>query len=159
NLLVAVSAFQQPGGPDFCYQLRIAQAQPSRGLDEWTPRLLAHEMPNEFQERNFTRRLSAGWIQKICSRTVEAKNIDKVRLIQEQEPNNTPAQAAELTIPALIEGVVARPGDTDYFRFSIKDKQTIAFEVETPRLTLPYFNPSLAILDENGQELLTNVYR
>jgi hypothetical protein len=159
SLLVEVSAFEQPGGPDYCYQLRIAPAQLSRGLDEWTPRLLAHEIPNEFQERDFTRGLKAGWIEKISSRTVEPKNSYRVSRVEEQEPNNTPAQAAEFTSPALIEGAVGRPGDTDYFKFQVKEKQTLVFEIETPRMTLPYFNPLLAVLDEQGQELVRNLYR
>jgi hypothetical protein len=159
SLLVAVSAFEQPGGPDYCYQLRIAPAYVSRDLEKWTPGLLAHEVPTEFQERDFTRRINTDWIQKLSSRTLEAKNSYRISIVQEKEPNNVPAQAAEIAIPALIEGVVDNPGDLDYFKFAVKQKEALVFEVETPKLTLPYFNPQLTVLDENGQELLTNLYR
>jgi len=159
SLLVAVSAFEQPGGPDYCYQLRIAPAEPSRGLDEWTSGILAHQNLNDFRERDFMRTLNAAWIQKISSRTVGATPPAKLNVVEEHEPNDTPEQAPEITVPALIEGVVGHPGDTDYFKFQAKEKQTLVFEIETPRLTQPYFNPRLAVVDEGGQELLANLYR
>jgi hypothetical protein len=159
SLLVVVSAFEQPGGPDYGYQLRIAPAQPSRGLDEWMPRFLAHEMPNNFEERDFTRKLDAGWIQKISSRTVGATPPSKLSIVDEHEPNDKPEEASEFTVPALIEGAIGQPADTDYYKFQVKEKETLVFEIETPRLTQPYFNPRLAVLDKDGQELWANLYR
>ena len=35
----------------------------------------------------------------------------------------------------------------------------MAFEIETPNLEPPYFNPRLAIRDQTGRELVTNIYR
>jgi hypothetical protein len=111
------------------------------------------------EERDFRRRIEPDWLEKLSSRTVEAKNSYKISLFQEKEPNDEPAQAAEITIPALIEGVVSHPQDTDYFKLQVKAGQTLTFEIETPNLEPPYFNPRLAIRDQSGQELVTNIYR
>ena len=40
-----------------------------------------------------------------------------VLVLKEQEPNDTPAQAASFAIPAVLEGAVGKPGDIDFFRF------------------------------------------
>ena len=77
-------------------------------------RALAHDMDHNLEEHDLPRRLEPDWIEKISSRTIEPKNDYKVSVFREMEPNDEPAQASEITIPALIEGVVAHPGDTDY---------------------------------------------
>jgi hypothetical protein len=159
TLVAGVSGFEGQGGPDYCYELRIAPVKPSSGPEKWTPRVLAHDIDYNLEERDFTRRIGPDWLEKISSRTVEARNSYKVSLFQEKEPNDEPAQAAEITIPALIEGVVARPQDTDCFKFQVKAGRTLAFEIETPNREPPYFNPRLAIRDQSGQELVTNIYR
>ena len=34
-------------------------------------------------------------------------------LVAEAEPNDTPPQAAVVTVPAVVKGTIGRPGDTD----------------------------------------------
>jgi len=133
--------------------------QSSRASEKWTPRVLAHDIDYNLEERDFTRRIGPDWLEELSSRTVEAKNSYKVNLLQEKEPNDEPAQTAEAKIPALIEGAVAHPQDTDCFKLQVKAGQTLAFEIETPDLGPHYFNPRLAIVDQNQQELVTNIYR
>jgi hypothetical protein len=77
----------------------------------------------------------------------------------EVEPNETTAQAQQISIPSIIEGAIERPGDVDYFKFQAKPGEQLAFEVETPGPTFPYFSPRVGVLDEGGQEILTNIYR
>ena len=78
----------------------------------------------------------------------------------EQEPNDTPSQAVELELPALVEGVIDRPGDIDFFKIRVAGARKLAFEIETPDAFPPAFNPKITVLDANGeQELFTNVYR
>jgi hypothetical protein len=64
-----------------------------------------------------------------------------------------------LTLPALVEGTIGHPGDVDNFKFKVTEGQQLAFELETPDLLPPFFNPHLGILDEQGHEIFTNVYR
>ena len=63
-----------------------------------------------------------------------------------------------MKIPGLIEGRIQKPGDVDLFRFQAKAGQQLAFELETPRVSPPHFNPWLKLLDEGGNELVSNIY-
>ena len=82
-----------------------------------------------------------------------------LEIVAEQEPNDDQAGAQTISIPALIEGKVARPGDLDLFRFEADSKQTLAVEIQTLESPVPRFNPALEILDGNGHELLTNRHK
>jgi hypothetical protein len=79
--------------------------------------------------------------------------------VLEKEPNETPEQAVEITFPALLEGVIERPGDVDFFKFQVKAGEKLAFEVETPGPSHPYFSPWLEVRDANGRELASNLFR
>ena len=78
---------------------------------------------------------------------------------REEEPNEGLGQALEVSVPALIEGTIDHPGDVDTFRFDVKSRQPLAFEIETPQAGPPRFYPKLEVLDSSGRELLTNVHR
>ena len=77
----------------------------------------------------------------------------------EQEPNDDPEQAMKVTVPALIEGTIAYPGDRDRFTFTLEDDQRLAFEIETSDVMPPHFNPRLEITDSVGRSMLTNILR
>ena len=79
--------------------------------------------------------------------------------IAENEPNDSVTQATKITLPALIEGTIGRPGDLDTFKFAVESGMGLAFELETPDSHPPYFNPHLAVVDGDGRELFTNVFR
>src|SRR5262249_16832454 len=75
----------------------------------------------------------------------------------EKEPNDEQAQM--LSVPVILTGVINRPADTDWFTFKVRAGERLAFEIETPYLPPPFFNPLLTIVNQNGQELASNIYR
>ena len=76
----------------------------------------------------------------------------------EVEPNNSLDRPGRMKIPGLIEGRIQAPGDVDLFRFQAEAGQKLAFELETPGISPPHFNPWLKLLDEEGNELVSNIY-
>ena len=76
----------------------------------------------------------------------------------EVEPNNTLNHPSIVKIPSLIEGRVQKPGDVDIFHFQATAGQRVAFELETPKISLPQFNPWLKLFDDKGNELVSNIY-
>ncbi len=143
---------------------------------------------SSWTERSFVRKLEAGRVDSLWTRTVRApaadasvmqsgaggaavvekvavaaslpRGLDAVLpIIEETQPNDTPAQAKVAPIPSIIEGVVERPGDRDYYKFTVKSGERLAFEIETPRARPPQFNPLLTITDSDGKAVLTNVYK
>ena len=78
--------------------------------------------------------------------------------VVEREPNETSSQALAVGVPTLIEGAIERPGDVDYFKFLVEGGQKLAFEIEIgshPSL----FNIWTQVLDRDGKEVLTNLYK
>ena len=59
----------------------------------------------------------------------------------------------------MIEGTIERPGDVDSFRFKVRAGQQLAFEIETTDAKPFDFIPRLAVLDGNGEEIVTNFFR
>lgn len=80
-------------------------------------------------------------------------------LLRDEEPNDSPQGVKKIQLPAIIEGSIAHPGDTDSFKFQVEKGDAVAFEIETPATAPPLFNPKLAVLDETGREFLGNVFR
>ncbi len=78
--------------------------------------------------------------------------------VPEAEPNNSLDRADTVKIPGLIEGRIQNPGDIDLFRFQAEAGQKLAFEIETPGVSPPHFNPWLKLLDAGGNELVSNIY-
>ena len=79
--------------------------------------------------------------------------------IGEKEPNVSADNAVEITIPGIVEGAIGHPGDVDVFKFRVKNGESLAFEIETPDVSYPYFSPRLSVSNRDGQEVLTNIYR
>ena len=77
----------------------------------------------------------------------------------EKEPNDSANEAAEISVPTLIQGAIGRPGDVDCFRFKAAAGQRLAFEVETPELGPPHFNLRIDVKDPAGREIVTNVHK
>ena len=57
--------------------------------------------------------------------------------------------------PVLVEGILDRPGKADSFGFEVKAGEAVAFEVETPRESVPIFNPWVRILNANREVVLS----
>jgi hypothetical protein len=79
--------------------------------------------------------------------------------LPESGPNDTPGEGLECPVPRLLEGVIERPGDVDFFKLRIAAGEKLVFEIETPALHPPQFTPRLAVLNKAGHEVANNIYR
>ena len=79
--------------------------------------------------------------------------------VLEEEPNETPGQAREIVVPSILEGKIKQPGDVDTFKFRVNAKDKLAFEIETPEASHPYFSPWLEVVQAGEQEVATNLFR
>lgn len=70
---------------------------------------------------------------------------------RESEPNNEPAQATPLALPAMADGVIDQ-GDDDLYRFHAEAGQTVIFDLLGTRAGSP-LDAALAVLDARGREL------
>jgi hypothetical protein len=176
--LVEVGSLFGKGGPDCGYQLRILPA----GLSDPAP------TEARWQERVFTRKIESGWMSELWSRTVRlerketggseessqtgglvtspdspsvpiAEVPEQLSHLKEQEPNDVPEQALKFSVGAMIDGSIGAPGDRDTFEFEVEAGQRLAFEIATPEVGPPHFNPLLQLRGEKGNELLTSVHK
>jgi hypothetical protein len=69
----------------------------------------------------------------------------------EKEPNNDQAHAQPIEFPVLLNGII-KNNDYDYFRFTARAGQTVAFDINATRNGSP-LDPVLALLDANGAEI------
>ena len=177
--LLEVGSFYNLGGPEFSYQLRVTPNGPA--ATEPLPATANGSGPEPWRERSFSRPIRPDHIQRIRARTVEPGNgpgaagagnggprqeegSDSDRtaysIVREQESNDGGGPVPEATLPFLVEGAIDQPGDVDTLvAFQVQPGQKLSFELETPEATLPDFNPRLAVLDEAGRVVLSNVYR
>ena len=177
--LLEVGSFYNLGGPEFSYQLRVTPNGPA--ASERTPATGNGSGSEPWRERSFSRPILPDHIRRILARTVEPGNgpgaagagnggprqeegSDSGRtaysIVREQESNDGGGPVPEATLPFLVEGAIDQPGDVDTLvAFQVQPGQKLSFELETPEATLPDFNPRLAVLDEAGRVVLSNVYR
>jgi len=73
----------------------------------------------------------------------------------ELEPNDTPAQAQPLTLPALVNGRIDRPDDTDVYRLHGKAGDQLVAEILARRLQSP-LDSVLRLTDAAGRTLASN---
>jgi hypothetical protein len=71
------------------------------------------------------------------------------------EPNDRPENAQPLTLPAIVNGRIDRPGDEDVFCFDGKKGDEIVAEVSARRLGSP-LDSTLALTDVSGRRLAFN---
>lgn len=152
--LIEVSALDGGGGPRFVYQLRITPGE----ADAWIPRVLAHPDPYDLRQTTFLRPLDAEWPSRLRRRNGLDAGALAARA-NEREPNDTAEGAQAIRAPVLVEGAIATPGDTDWFRVDAAAGQALVFELETPETPPPYFNPRLTVTDAAGAKLVENIYR
>ena len=140
----------------------------------------------EWSERSLGRHLTEGWTSALEARSIkgpeaparelpsgqasfvrvvaspeppQVKTSNHPVAILEHEPNDRPSQSESISIPAVIEGTIASPGDLDSFKFKVEAGQKLAFEVETPEAKPPYFNPRIGVVDSQEREMFSNVER
>ena len=178
--LLEVGSFYNLGGAEFSYQLRV---EPNSSASPERPPAGSNGSVSEpWQERDFSRPIRRDHIRRIHARTAEPGNdrgasaaenstpppeeangsgrTTTYSSIREQEPNDDGYPTAVATLPFLVEGAIDQPGDLDRLvSFRVEPGQKLSFELETPEATLPDFNPRMAVLDETGQVVLSNVYR
>ena len=175
--LVRVSGFLGEGGPDHPYLLRIIRDSEEEN-GEASGSVSIDSVRDLWQERSWTRELGTDRMEALRARTVSARRPpsdpepaaegqagtrepplpEKIPVIELDEAPDEASKAMVVTLPSLLVGTIEHPGDIDRVRFAAKVGDRIALEIETPRATLPIFNPYLKMVDAEGAEVLTNVH-
>jgi hypothetical protein len=75
--------------------------------------------------------------------------------IAEREPNNTRAQAQEISLPATVNGRIDPEEESDLFRFHARAGQSLVFEVVASRIGSA-LDSILSLQDGSGRELALN---
>ena len=150
-------------GPDYSYQLRIVPVDRTESWERerWGPLVPAHAPgPVAWKKRGFTAEMGPDWLDHLWARTASAGTRSQVLApVSEKETNDAAVHALDVPVPVIIEGVVGWPADVDWFHIQVKAGDKLAFEIETPYLPPPFFNPRLTLFDQNGKELASNIYR
>lgn len=140
-----VRAFAGQGGADYSYSLLVRAGDfPHPPLHPPSTAL--------WEERRFTRSTTGDWLLQLHRRGLASP------------PTATPetfsvADAGRpLPLPVYLTGRIAQPAEVHSYHLAIDKPQGIVIEVETPEATLPRFNPVVRLLDERGNEIVTNVY-
>ena len=176
-----ISGLFGQGCADCTYQVRaFARTEPAESISHTGP------VRSEWRERNLERRLTDDWTKDLEARSIKGpvapanaatsgqasfvrvvanpepnpvNASSDLLMVVEHEPNDRASQSASISIPAVIEGTIASPGDLDSFKFKVEAGQKLAFEVETPDARPPYFNPRIGVVDSPDNELFSNVER
>ena len=75
--------------------------------------------------------------------------------VLEMEPNDEPARAQRLRLPAWVDGRIAEPGDVDLYRVSGAAGQELVVEVVARRLRSP-LDSLVRVLDDSGNVIAWN---
>ncbi len=146
---IQISAFMGQGGPDYVYHLRITPLPtPSPDLH---PRLSGF-----WDERQFTRAMGSGWMALVAGRGGVEKPAAEVESFRAAPEGS--AAIPVMSPPGIVEGRIARPGETHVIQVKIDKAQDLAIEIETPGATMPRFNPVVRLMEPGGNEIVTNVY-
>jgi hypothetical protein len=73
-------------------------------------------------------------------------------IVYEQEPNDSADKAQKIQLPVVIAGRFDKPGDKDWFTFTAKANEVIAFDLLCERLEMAG-DPFVVITDTSGNEL------
>jgi hypothetical protein len=79
-------------------------------------------------------------------------DLDDLPEHSEAEPNDDPAAAKLVPLPAVVNGRVDRPGDADCWAFAAKKGDALLLELRAARLGSP-LEGVLTVLDAGGKEL------
>ena len=74
----------------------------------------------------------------------------------EAEPNDTTAQASASAAPGAMNGIIEKPGDVDFFKFSAKQGQQYDIRVYARVPLRSPLDPVLVVLRANGAGLASN---
>lgn len=81
--------------------------------------------------------------------------IDSLPECLEKEPDDSPANAQRISLPQIVNGYIARPGDLDVFQFQGKKGDKIVAETMARRLGSP-LDSLLKLSDTSGTVLASN---
>ncbi len=177
---VAVSSTYGTGGPDYSYALRLTPSKQTPRDSAATP-IVYQEWSDKFsdvwEERKFTRALPSARLAHLESRKGQplskpnpnttsedtatkdpSSPITLLSKIEEQEPNQDPADSLEISTPSLIEGTVQSPGDVDLYSMMVNSGQRLAVEIETPVAAPLRFNPRVEFLDHENKVIFSNLH-
>ena len=159
--LLAVGDFLSEGGPDHAYQLSIRRAAPDQAETE--PMRLSHlpapSADDAWKERTWIRELNPDRLKALWSRAIPPEMVPDIPVLKiDDDPHGASSEPALVTLPVIIEGAVENPADIDRVRFQVKEGDRVTVEVQTPRKTIPEFNPYLRIVSTAGDEAFTNVH-
>jgi len=150
---IQVNPFDGKGSPDYVYQLRI-----SRGVGPLPPLHPAQPLSGkvDWEERQFTRGITDDWLDKLAERGGSDEKQKRPELFHAalESAKDIPL----VTLPAMVEGIIGKPGETHVIRLKVEKAEDLAIEVETPRATLPRFNPVVRLMQPDGHEMATDVY-
>src|SRR5262245_34250201 len=137
-----ISGLFGQGCADCAYQVRVF---PSATWAELTSR--TQPATSEWWERSLARHLKEGWTKELEARSVKGLEAPAKELSSgqgslvpvavspeppqvsrsshavafiEHEPNDQASQSESISIPTVIEGTIARPGDLDSFKFKVE---------------------------------------
>ena len=142
--VLRIEAFAGQGGPDYSYALKVAPGalpQPSSGGGG-----------GGGDERSFTRRLDAARLSQLARRGGKESKAAGI------ETYRAGAEAANFKIPGTVEGTLTKPAEIQRARFHLDKPADLAFEIETPGASPPFFNPIFRLLNGAGEEVASNVF-
>ena len=181
---VEVSSLFGKGHPNFSYELQVSAGNQMKGSQkvkptekEWRNQafdrkvgydwlIFLHARAPERSKNSQTRVARA--CSSEASNTIqlpgkeaieEAEELARPLLLRESEPNDLEEKALSVSVPAVIQGAIDRPGDIDIYQFQVEAGQKLAFEIETPEAGPPHFNPRIGVVDSRDHELFTNVHQ
>jgi len=135
-----IEAFSGQGGPDYSYILRIFRGSVDLEKPSGDP---------EWSERTYQRPLASGRLNELAVRGGKKGDYPA---IETYRPGGT------IRLPAVLEGAIAQPGEAHRAKFLAEKPQDIAVEIETPDTAPPLFNPVVRLLNDRGEEVLTNFF-
>lgn len=178
---VEVGSLGGQAKPDFVYQLRVAPSDhPSRdthGLRDWRERSFVRKLSGDRLKQLWSRGVRdyrpaskqrpEGGQEDQSPKEPDPAQLDLelsdptivLGVHSEKEPADGMDNAVEIPVPAIVEGVVQHPGDSDLYKFKVRSGQKLAFEIETPEATRPDFNPLLQIIDSRGRDQFSSLRR
>ncbi len=97
----------------------------------------------------------SAWLCKLENSNRLPYAVDDLPEAVETEPNDTVKQPEKVTLPVIVNGRIARPGDVDVFRFDARAGDTVVAEVNARRLGSPV-DSLLRLMDSSGKVLAWN---
>jgi hypothetical protein len=146
---IRVEGFAGQGGADAAYELRVSEGSERSNPD------LRPTLRSAWEERELTRGMGEDWMKRISDRG-DAAPVNAPETYRAVPENAT--EIPVMKLPGIVEGVIAKPGETQVIRIQVEKAQETVIEVETPEATTPIFTPVVRLLEPGGQEMVGNLY-